>query len=97
MALTRMSKKGCGYSRPDRAVALAAWLMVTIVCLLIGFSGPSVDFRLPGLGGWIYIGSSLSWRAPASSASSALMGSGKGRTSPGSKIINAARIAHKRR
>ena len=57
MALRRMSKKGWGYSRSDRSVATAALLMVTIVFLLIGFSGPSVEFRLPALAGWIYVGS----------------------------------------
>jgi hypothetical protein len=30
--------------------------MVAIVCLLIGFSGPSIDFELPGPKGWVYIG-----------------------------------------
>jgi hypothetical protein len=29
---------------------------VTIVLLLIGFSGPSVYFTLPGPAGWLYIG-----------------------------------------
>jgi hypothetical protein len=30
-------------------------LAVTFVLLLIGFSGPSTHFILPGLAGWLYI------------------------------------------
>jgi preprotein translocase subunit SecF len=56
MTLRRLSEKRSGYLGPDRAVATVAFLMVAVVSLLIGFSGPSVDFRLPGLAGWIYIG-----------------------------------------
>jgi len=40
----------------DRAVVAVVLLAVTIVLLLIGFTGPSVEFRLPGLTGWVYIG-----------------------------------------
>ena len=40
----------------DRAVAATAVLAVTIVLVLIGFSGPSVYFVLPGPIGWAYIG-----------------------------------------
>ncbi len=40
----------------DRAVAAAVVLAVTIVFLLIGFTGPSVDLSLPGPTGWLYIG-----------------------------------------
>jgi hypothetical protein len=40
----------------DRAVAAAVLLAVTTVLLLIGFAGPSVDLRLPGPAGWLYIG-----------------------------------------
>jgi hypothetical protein len=40
----------------DRAVITVVLLSVTTVLLLIGFSGPSVYFRLPGPAGWLYIG-----------------------------------------
>ncbi len=40
----------------DRAVVAVVFLAVTIVLLLIGFTGPSIEFRLPGLTGWVYIG-----------------------------------------
>ena len=40
----------------DRAVIATVLLAVTIVLLLIGFSGPSVYFTLPGPTGWLYIG-----------------------------------------
>ena len=40
----------------DRPVIAAVLLAVTIVLLLIGFSGPSVYFRLPGPAGWLYVG-----------------------------------------
>jgi protein-S-isoprenylcysteine O-methyltransferase Ste14 len=40
----------------DRAVRAAVVLAVTVVFLLVGFSGPSDEFVLPGLAGWIYIG-----------------------------------------
>jgi len=39
----------------DRAVITVVLLAVTMVLLLVGFSGPSVYLRLPGLAGWIYI------------------------------------------
>lgn len=42
-------------SGPDRTIATAVFLIVTVVFLLMGFSGPSVDFKLPGIAGWIYI------------------------------------------
>ena len=56
MSLNRVRRKESKYVSADRAVAAAVFLMVTIVCLLIGFSGPSVDFKVPSLVGWIYIG-----------------------------------------
>ena len=40
----------------DRAAKTTVLLAVTIVLILIGFSGPSVYFTLPGPGGWLYIG-----------------------------------------
>ena len=40
----------------DRTVAAAVLLAVTTVLLLMGFSGPSAEFRLPGRAGWLYIG-----------------------------------------
>jgi cyanate permease len=41
----------------DRVIAAAVVVMVTMVCLLIGFSSPSIEFSLPGLlAGWVYIG-----------------------------------------
>ncbi len=40
----------------DRAAKTTVLLAVTIVLLLIGFSGPSVYFTLPGPMGWLYIG-----------------------------------------
>ena len=46
----------CGGLGADRAVAAAVVLAVTIVLVLIGFSGPSVDMSLPGPAGWLYIG-----------------------------------------
>jgi hypothetical protein len=49
-------KSQCLYWGADRAVAAAVFLAVTIVLLLIGFAGPSVDMRLPGPVGWLYIG-----------------------------------------
>jgi MFS superfamily sulfate permease-like transporter len=39
----------------DRAVITVVLLAVTFVLLLIGFSGPSVHFVLPGPTGWLYI------------------------------------------
>jgi hypothetical protein len=39
----------------DRAVITAVLLAVTFVLLLIGFSGPSVYFTLPGPMGWLYM------------------------------------------
>jgi len=39
----------------DRAIATAVVLGVTMVLLVIGFSGPSLELRLPGFEGWIYI------------------------------------------
>ena len=56
MYVERVRRKGSKYVSADRAIAAAAFLMVTIVCLLIGFSLPSVDFKVPGLAGCIYIG-----------------------------------------
>jgi hypothetical protein len=41
---------------PDRAVAAAAVLMVTWVLVLVGFSGASDEFQLPGRWGWVYVG-----------------------------------------
>jgi protein-S-isoprenylcysteine O-methyltransferase Ste14 len=55
-------KRLCGNGRPsrdwvkDRAIITVVLLAVTIVLLLIGFSGPSVYFVLPGPAGWLYIG-----------------------------------------
>ena len=40
----------------DRAVITVVLLAVTFVLLLIGFSGPSVYFILPGPVAWLYIG-----------------------------------------
>jgi|SRR5271157_811135 len=40
----------------DRAAKITVLLAVTIVLLLIGFSGPSVYFTLPGPTGWLYLG-----------------------------------------
>ena len=40
----------------DRTVATVVTLAVTLVLLLAGFSGSSVDFTLPGPAGWLYIG-----------------------------------------
>jgi Na+/melibiose symporter-like transporter len=40
----------------DRAVIAAVFLAVTIVLLLTGFTGPSVELSLPGRAGWLYIG-----------------------------------------
>lgn len=42
--------------RADRAVITAVLLAVTLVLVLIGFSGPSIYLRLPGPKGWLYIG-----------------------------------------
>jgi len=39
----------------DRAVKTVVLVAVTIVLVLIGFSGPSVYFVLPGPTGWLYI------------------------------------------
>lgn len=39
----------------DRAVVAAVVLAVTVVFLLVGFTGPSDELRLPGFEGWIYI------------------------------------------
>jgi MFS superfamily sulfate permease-like transporter len=39
----------------DRAVITVVLVAVTIVLLLVGFSGPSVYFVLPGPTGWLYI------------------------------------------
>ena len=47
----------CG--RIDKTVAAVAVLMVTLVLLLVGFSGPSVAINLPGRAGWMYIGAVL--------------------------------------
>jgi membrane protein YdbS with pleckstrin-like domain len=43
------------YLGTDRAVATAVVLAVAIVLLIIGFTGPSVYFVLPGPTGWLYI------------------------------------------
>ena len=40
----------------DRAVITVVLLAVTLVLLLVGFSGPSVHLHLPGPTGWLYIG-----------------------------------------
>jgi uncharacterized BrkB/YihY/UPF0761 family membrane protein len=40
----------------DRFVKIVVLLAVTLVLLLIGFSGTSVDITPPGPEGWIYIG-----------------------------------------
>lgn len=54
---TRRGKRGrCRDLGNDRAVAAAVVLTVTIVLLLTGFSGSSVDLSFPGPRGWIYIG-----------------------------------------
>jgi multisubunit Na+/H+ antiporter MnhB subunit len=54
---TLRGKRGrCRYPRTDRAVAAAVVLAVTIVLVLIGFSGSSVEVRLPEPAGWLYIG-----------------------------------------
>jgi hypothetical protein len=54
---TSRGKRGvCVYKRADRAVATAVVLAVAIVLLLTGFCGSSVDMRLPGPAGWLYIG-----------------------------------------
>jgi hypothetical protein len=58
MKIRKLRRKR-GHSRdlgPDRVIAATVILMLTMVCLLIGFVGPSIEFRLPGLAGWIYIG-----------------------------------------
>jgi uncharacterized membrane protein len=82
----------------DRAVGAAVVLAVTVVLLLVGFSGPSVELRLPGRAGWLYIGVVLIvaavflvWLIFADARPKRLNGSG-------SKNNNAARIgAHKTR
>jgi hypothetical protein len=40
----------------DRAVAATVTVAVAFVLVLIGFSGTSVELRLPGAAGWVYIG-----------------------------------------
>ena len=40
----------------DRAIAALVILAVTIVLLVIGFTGPSIELSLPGPAGWLYIG-----------------------------------------
>jgi hypothetical protein len=39
-----------------RTIAASVCFMFTVVLLLIGFSGPSLDFVLAGRAGWVYIG-----------------------------------------
>ena len=93
MALRRMGRKVSGYGRTDRPVAFAALLMVTIVCLLIGFSGPSIEFRLPGPAGWIYVGVVVI--APCAGLIRLFCFDGKRKrpNKAGLKTINAARIS----
>jgi multisubunit Na+/H+ antiporter MnhB subunit len=56
MDLKKLCRKRSELLGPDRAVAAAVLLAITFLLLLIGFSGPSIDIRLPRLAGWIYIG-----------------------------------------
>jgi predicted membrane channel-forming protein YqfA (hemolysin III family) len=51
----RRKKPACLDWSTDRAVITTLLLAVTFVLLLIGFSGPSVYFTLPGPMGWLYI------------------------------------------
>ncbi len=54
---TLRGKRGCSRDLgTDRAVAAAVFLAVTILLILIGFTGPSLELRLPGFHGWIYVG-----------------------------------------
>lgn len=52
----RRKRGRCRDLGSDRAVITVVLLAVTIVLLLIGFAGPSVDFSLPCPTGWLYIG-----------------------------------------
>ena len=63
----------------DRAVKTAVWLSVTFVLVLIGFSGPSGNLRLPGPMGWIYITVVAIISAAASPRSSGLMKNPEGK------------------
>jgi protein-S-isoprenylcysteine O-methyltransferase Ste14 len=76
----------------DRAVGAAVVLAVTVALLLAGFSGPSVELRLPGPAGWLHIGVVLIvatvflvWFLSAGAKQESPNGSG-------SKTNNAARI-----
>lgn len=40
----------------DRAVAAMVTVAVAFVLVLIGFSGTSLELRLPSVAGWVYIG-----------------------------------------
>ena len=51
----RCKRTQAGHSGPGKTIAAAVFAMITTVFLLIGFSGPSLEFKLPGLAGWIYI------------------------------------------
>ena len=53
---SRRKRPRCLDRGADRAVIATVLLAVTLVLLLIGFSGPSVYLTLPGHTGWLYIG-----------------------------------------
>jgi len=52
----RNKNRRCSDWVKDRAVITAVLLAVTVVFLLVGFSGPSVEMRFPGSRGWLYLG-----------------------------------------
>jgi hypothetical protein len=57
--VTQKSLRGKGrqsrYLGLDRTIAGVTFLMVIFVCLLVAFSGVSMELSLPGVAGWIYI------------------------------------------
>jgi len=83
---------------PDRSVAAVTILLVTTVLLLIGFTGPSVEFKVPGFRGWIYIALIIIVTAAVLVRLMCPDVKRKALTTSASKTINGARIgAQKRR